>query len=336
MRIPSRRYMINPLRRVITLAATATLLLEAGHRGWSASLPMGASAIIPVWPRLDVPADERHTTLKNTAAYGRVTVGPIRWPELTVFRPTKQAAAPHGAIVICPGGGYTGEAMSLEGFRPARWFARRGFTCFVLRYRLPLRMLPKKGVAWPLVDVREAVRLVRSKAEKWHINPADIGVMGFSAGGSVAALAGVHWQPGNPSAVSPARRVSSRPDFMVLVYPVITMMRPYDLPGCTRQLLGPHAGLNLRRYYSAEQNVSAGTPPTYIAFAKSDKIVPHQNEREFYAALRRNGVPAMLDEFKHGRHAFGLGRPGTDSVLWPHRCMVWLRQHGFAPPSAGR
>ncbi len=336
MRIPSRRYMINPLRRVITLAATATLLLAAGHRGWSASLPMGASAIIPVWPRLDVPADERHTTLKNTVAYGRVTVGPIRWPELTVFRPTKQAAATHGAIVICPGGGYTGEAMSLEGFRPARWFARRGFTCFVLRYRLPLRMLPKKGVAWPLVDVREAVRLVRSKAEKWHINPADIGVMGFSAGGSVAALAGVHWQPGNPSAVSPARRVSSRPDFMVLVYPVITMMRPYDLPGCTRQLLGPHAGLNLRRYYSAEQNVSAGTPPAYIAFAKSDKIVPHQNEREFYAALRRNGVPAMLDEFKHGRHAFGLGRPGTDSVLWPHRCMVWLRQHGFAPPSAGR
>jgi len=314
----------------MTLAATATLLLAAGQRAWSASLPTGASAIIPVWPHLDVPVSERHTELKNTVAFGRVTVGPIRWPELTVFRPTKPGAAPHGAIVICPGGGYTGEAMSLEGFRPARWFARRGFTCFVLRYRLPLKKLPPHGVVWPLADVREALRLVRSQARHWRINPADIGVMGFSAGGSVAALAGVHWQPGNPSAASPTKRVSSRPDFMVLVYPVITMMRPYDLPGCTRQLLGAHADLNLRRYYSAEQNVSASTPPAYIAFAKSDKIVPHENERSFYAALRHNGVPAMLNEFKHGRHAFGLGRPGTDSVLWPEHCLKWLRKLGFA------
>jgi acetyl esterase/lipase len=155
--------------------------------------------------------------------------------------------------------------------------------------------------------------------------------MGFSAGGSVASLAGVHWLPGNPDAGNPLDRFSTRPDFLVLGYPVISMMPGITHPGSQDGLLGKAPPLDLEQYFSSELNVTPLTPPTFMFYAHDDTTVNHQNEKRFYAALKRNGIPAKLVEFKHGGHGFGLGIKGTDSTQWPKDCARWLKRMHFIP-----
>ncbi len=173
--------------------------------------PPGAAMVIPVFPHLNVPTSQQ-------------TVANYAWPTLQYF-PAPAAKANGAAVVICPGGGYTVEVMQWEGYGPAAWMNKLGVTAFVLKYRLPKGKLPRSGVPWPLQDVRRAVQIIRAHAKQWHIDPHRIGVMGFSAGGSVASLAGTHWLPGNPGAADPLNRFSTRPDFLVLGYPVISMKR---------------------------------------------------------------------------------------------------------------
>jgi acetyl esterase/lipase len=147
----------------------------------------------------------------------------------------------------------------------------------------------------------------------------------------VASLAGVHWLPGNPAAKNPLNRLSTRPDFMVLGYPVISMMPTITNRGTHNGLLGQHPPLDLEQYFSSELNVTPLTPPAFIFYAHDDRTVNHQNEKRFYAALKRNAIPAKLIEFRHGQHGFGLGRKGTDSVQWPRDCVTWLAKMKFIP-----
>ena len=297
-------------------------------------LPVTASAaqrlVVPVWPHLKVPQNQRISLSFYPVGRGRHIRGPIRWPTLRVYLPPAKKA--NGcALVICPGGAYVEEAIGLEGYRVARWFNKLGVSCFVLKYRLPDGKLPPSGVPWPLQDVRRAVQIVRANAKHWHINPQRVGVMGFSAGGSVASLAGVHWLPGNPDAANKLNRFSTRPDFLVLGYPVISMMPGITHPLSHASFLGKHAPLDADEYFSSELNVTALTPPTFMFYAHDDHAVNHQNEKRFYAALKRNGIPAKLIEFKHGGHGFGLGKKGTDSVQWPRDCAALMKARGLLP-----
>ena len=294
----------------------------------TASTMAATPRVIPVWPHLKVPVAQRNDKIVKRHSIGYVANGPILWPTLTLF-PAPEKRANGCAIVICPGGAYWIEAMSLEGYRVARWFNKVGVSCYVLKYRLPGGRIPPSGVPWPLQDVRRAVQIVRAHAKKWHINPHRVGVMGFSAGGSVASLAGVHWLPGNPDAGNPLDRFSTRPNFLVLGYPVISMMPGITHPLSHAKLLGKNAPLDVDQYFSSELNVTALTPPTFMFYAHDDHAVNHQNEKRFYAALQRNGIPAKLIEFKHGGHGFGLGLKGTDSTGWPKACAAWLKKERF-------
>ena len=303
---------------VLIIALPAMLLC----RPTTAATPL----VIPVWPRLNIPLSQRHPK-KNAIG---VLLTPVRWPELTCY----PAAADNNsgtAIIICPGGGYVSEWVPPEGVAPSKWFNRIGVNCFILRYRLPDGKLPPSGVPWPLQDVRRAIQIVRAHAKQWHINPHRVGVMGFSAGGSVASLAGVHWLPGNPDAANKLNHFSTRPDFMVLCYPVISMMPAITHPGSHNALLGLHPPLDVEQYFSSELNVTSLTPPAFICFAHDDPLVPTANSIRFYKALRRNGIPAELRMFQRGGHGFGLGRPGTGTVKWPKECERWLRKMHFLP-----
>ena len=291
-----------------------------------------APRVIPVWPGLHVTPAQRagHSFMKKHK--GRIILHPVLWPTLTLF-PAPEKTANGCGIVICAGGGYGVEAISLEGYRVARWFNKVGVSCYVLKYRLPQQGLPASGVPWPLQDVRRAVQIIRAHAKRWHIDSHRLGVMGFSAGGSLATLAGVHWRPGNPNARDPLNRFSTRPDFLVLGYPTTSMMPGIANRGTRHNLLGRHAPLDVEEYFSGELNVTPLTPPAFIFYAHDDRTVNHQNEKRFYAALRRNNVPAKLVEFKHGKHGFGLGAVGTDSTQWPEDCVRWLRKMKFIPQS---
>lgn len=287
--------------------------------------------VIPVWPDLHIPAAQRHGPFIRKKINGYIALPPILWPTLTLFfAPDRKANGT--ALVICTGGGYQAEALSLEGYRVARWFNKQGVSCYVLKYRLPQQKLPPSGVPWALQDVRRAVQIVRAHAAQWHINPHHVGVMGFSAGGSLAALAGVHWRPGNPTARDTLNRFSTRPDFLVLGYPLLSMMPKRTNKVPCRNLLGKHAPLAVREYFSCELNVTPLTPPAFIFYAHDDNTVHHQVTQQFYAALRRDGVPAKLIEFKRGKHGFGLGRKGTDTVQWPEDCIRWLRKMNLLLP----
>ncbi len=304
------------------LVAALCLLLTGSTA--TAAMPR----ILALWPHRHVAESERNGKVVYNPAIGYVARHPILRPTLTLF-PAPQNHADGCALVICPGGAYWLEAMSLEGYRVARWFNKLGVSCFVLKYRLPQGKLPPSGIPWPLQDVRRAVQIVRAHAKQWHIDPHDVGVMGFSAGGSVASLAGVHWLPGNPNAANVLDRFSTRPNFLVLGYPVISMMPGITHPGSHNNLLGLHAPPDVDHYFSSELNVTALTPPTFIFYAHDDTTVNHQNEKRFYAALKRNGIASKLIEFKHGGHGFGLGLKGTDSTGWPKDCAQWLKQMHF-------
>ncbi len=299
----------------VLLMATSTIALGAKPQ------------VIPLWPHLHLTLAQRQYKIVTNTQLGRIVLAPVLWPTLTVY----PAAKPNGcAVISCPGGGYGVMCVHWEGGRVAKWFNSIGVSCFVLRYRLPDGKLPRSGVPWPLQDIRRAIQIVRANAKKWNINPSDIGVAGFSAGGSVASLAGVHWLPGNPDAANLLNRFSTRPDFLILGYPVISMMPDIAHIGSRDNLLGKHPPTDVAEYFSSELNVTPLTPPAFICYARDDTVVSPQNEIRFYKALRNNGVPAELRVYKHGNHGFVIGpKKGVDK--WSHACRQWLLKMHFIP-----
>lgn len=285
--------------------------------------------VIPVWPHLRVPPAARTAKSKVVPELGKILLPPVRWPTLTEYLVPK-AQANGCAVISCPGGGYGVLCVHWEGTRVAKFLNSIGVSCFVLQYRLPDGKLPPSGVPWPLQDIRRAMQIVRANAKKWNINPRDIGVAGFSAGGSVASLAGVHWLPGNPEAKNPLNRFSTRPDFLILGYPVISMAPGITNVETRNNLLGAKPPRDVAEYFSSELNVTPLTPPAFICYARNDTVVSPQNEILFYKALRRNGVPAELRAYRVGEHGFVSG-PKHGVSKWSHACWKWLRRMHFIP-----
>jgi acetyl esterase/lipase len=247
-------------------------------------------------------------------------------PSLTAFRP----ARPDGsAVVIAPGGGYVREVLDGEGYETARRLNAAGVTAFVLRYRLP-------GEGWqnrsdvPLQDAQRAVRLVRARATQFAIDPARVGIAGFSAGGHVAASLATRSSAHVYTAVDQADTSDPHPAFAVLIYPVVTMGDGAH-GGSRTNLLGASPSAAQIATYSCERNVTAQTPPTFIALAADDRTVPPlQNGIAMYNALRAANVAAELHVFEEGGHGFGIARiAGKPGSAWPDLLGAWMRRHNF-------
>lgn len=245
---------------------------------------------------------------------------------ITLHRPAKPNGA---AFVICPGGGYGGLVTGAEGHGIAAWLNNHGITGVVLEYRLP-----KGNSAVPLLDAQRAIRTVRSRASEWGIDPKRVGIIGFSAGGHLASTAGTHFDAGKPEATDPVERVSSRPDFMVLIYPVITMGEKGH-SGSRMNLLGKDATPELIERFSNEKQTTRETPPAFLAHAVDDKVVPIEHSRMFYEALKMSGVPAKLLELPSGGHGLN-GYKGPNWDAWQSQSLGWLAEQKLIPAEAAQ
>jgi acetyl esterase/lipase len=247
-------------------------------------------------------------------------------PALTIFDP-QPGQANGSAVIIFPGGGYVGLAGNLEGRQFADWFAARGFRAFILTYRLTSQgyVLPV-----PLIDARRAIQTVRARAADYHINPNRIVVIGFSAGGHLAALAGTQFVAGKPDAEDPIDRVSSRPDQLVLGYPWIGAISSdtSHLSYCKTFNLMDRCEA-LRAAYSPELFVTKETPPTFIYHTFNDQTVPVEQSLRFYEALVKAGVPSEMHVFASGAHGSGLGKGDAALDQWPGLLEAWLRAQGL-------
>lgn len=247
-------------------------------------------------------------------------------PSLTYYLADK-ATANGTAVVVCPGGGYRGLAMDHEGKQVAEWLNARGASAFVLKYRLG----PRYHHPSMMNDVHRAIRIVRAQAAELGVNPARIGVWGFSAGGHLASTAATHFEEGNAASADPVERVSTRPDFAILSYPVISFTTEYVHKGSRENLLGTNPDPKPVEWLSSELQVTSRTPPTFLFHTSEDTGVPPQNSILFYLALRKAGVSAEMHIYEKGRH--GVGLAPTDPVLstWPGRLEQWMRVHGWLP-----
>jgi acetyl esterase/lipase len=245
-------------------------------------------------------------------------------PSLTVYRPE---ASNGTAVVVCPGGGYGALAIDHEGKQVAKWLNSLGVTAFVLKYRLG----PRYHHPTPLLDAQRAVRTVRAKADEWKINAGRIGLWGFSAGGHLASTAGTHFDAGIGNAPDPIDRVSSRPDFLILSYPVVAMKPPYTHAGSRNNLLGKTPDPQLVDSLCNETQVTSRTPPTFLMHTNADTAVPPENSVLFYLALRKAGVPAELHIYQQGRHGVGLAARDPALSAWPNALAAWLKVNGWLP-----
>ncbi|HMI05373.1 MAG TPA: alpha/beta hydrolase [Pedobacter sp.] len=243
-------------------------------------------------------------------------------PTLTVFIP-KNTAVNGTAVIICPGGGYHVLLTKREGSDAAMAFNKLGITAFVLKYRLPSDKTMEDKTTGPLQDVQQAVKLVRENAKKWGLNPGKIGIMGYSAGGHLASLAGTHFS--DPK-IENKESTSLRPDFMLLINPVISFTDRIGHKGSRDNYLGPGPSQDKISYFSSELQVSKETPPAFLVHSDADQVVPVANSLEFYLALKSKDVPAGLHIYAKGEHGF-LTAPSFEE--WFGRCVYWMRSMSF-------
>lgn len=247
----------------------------------------------------------------------------VKTPTLKIFVPEN----PNGtAMVICPGGGYALLAIKRSGYDVAKWLNKLGITAFVLKYRLPSDVIMEDKSIGPLQDAQEAIRYVRRRAEKWQLNPKKIGVIGFSAGGHLASTLAVRY---NDETYKSKDTISAKPDFTLLIYPVISMEDDKTHKGSRKRLLGSNPSKEAIENFSNELHLDSLTSPTFIAHASDDKAVTVKNSISYYLALKENNVPAELHVFQNGKHAFFLGREDTTSQYWTSQCSNWLLLNNY-------
>ena len=259
--------------------------------------------------------------LWDSPAPGATGSGEADVPTLTISLPDAAKATGVG-IVVCPGGGYGGLAKDHEGKQIAEWLNGEGIAAFILTYR----HAPGYGDPHPLMDAKRAIQTLRSRAPEWSVDPGRIGIIGFSAGGHLSATASTQFDAGDAKSDDPIERVSSRPDFSILLYPVITLTDPYAHAGSRKNLLGEAASEADIARMSAEKNVTADTPPAFIVHTTEDAVVPVQNALLYYDACVRAGVSAELHVFEKGRHGLGLAQTTPGMSNWPALALVWLRE----------
>jgi acetyl esterase/lipase len=286
--------------------------------------PTQSRPVIPLWP-------EGTPGAKGTDPDQDV-------PMMTLWLAPKETAT-GAAMVVCPGGGYRMLATNHEGKQVAEWLNSLGITAYVLKYRLG----PRYRHPSMLDDAARAIRTVRAGATRWGVDPHRVGIMGFSAGGHLASTSGTHFDAGKSDAADPIERESSRPDRLILIYPVISLEPPYGHAGSARNLLGENPKKELLESLCNERQVTKDTPPTFLAHTNADAGVLAENSLLFALALRRTGVPVELHLFERGPHGLGLGAgapefhvPAEPSFqAWPKLCATWLKNQGFLERKRG-
>lgn len=323
-------------RRLVKLGLAA-LWLAAWGAAWAAEPPASSAretaaeqqARIDLWPGdglapgdRALPEAQRIVERSQDPALPDRYVDRVSRPYLVVQRPTHPNGA---ALLVIPGGGYARIVLDKEGTALAPAFAEQGgLTLFVLRYRLPGEG-HADGADAPLADAQRAMRVIRAQAKRWGINPRRIGVMGFSAGGHVAASLATRHGAQLHAPLDAIDRVSARPDFQLLVYPVIDMAGPAAHAGSRRQLLGQAPDAARAMAYSPQHHVDARTPPAFLVHAQDDDVVPVDNSLLFYDALRAARVPAEMHVFPRGGHGFGVrGVGGLTTAAWPALARAWI------------
>ena len=278
---------------------------------------------LPLWPN-GIP-NSRESAEKEISEKGEIHwIKNVQNPDITVFLPTRQHATGQ-AVVICPGGGYSGLAYDWEGTDIAKWLNSKGIAAMVLKYRLPNSASVEVSYKAPLQDVQRAMKLVRANAEKWNIDQNKVGVMGFSAGGHLAATLGTQFDHEDVFQKDAIDSLSARPDFMVLVYPVITMKSEYTHQGSRNSLLGENPSGEFVKKFSNELQVKTNTPPTFIIHATDDDAVPVENALLFYKALKEKNIYSEMHIYPEGGHGFSLGLGKGYLQTWPDRLYDWLK-----------
>lgn len=280
--------------------------------------------VVKLWPE-KIPGaivNPAITEQKIVADDGSYRIQHVTEPTLTLYFPTREKNT-GAAVIICPGGGYARLAMSHEGIEIAQWLSANGILGILLKYRLPDDAIMENKTIGPLQDIQQSVRLVRRQARLWQIDPQKIGVIGFSAGGHLAATLSTHFD----KKVYDADTTSARPNFAILIYPVISMRQQITHIGSRRNLLGDSPDSALVEFFSNELQVTAETPATFLVHAGDDKSVPAKNSIDYFVALNQHAVPAELHIYEQGGHGFGLGRE-TTAADWPSACLRWLKFSG--------
>ncbi|HOB85110.1 MAG TPA: alpha/beta hydrolase [Bacteroidales bacterium] len=246
-------------------------------------------------------------------------------PSLTVFLPPKEKAT-GTAVLICPGGGYGALAFNHEGNDIAKWLNDNGIAGIILKYRLPSDLIMKDKSIGPLQDAQEAMRTIRRNAASWNINPSKIGVIGFSAGGHLASTLSTHF---DDMVYEVKDNTSARPDFSILMYPVITMDASFTHMGSRKNLIGDNPSEEAVRHFSNELQINEKTPPAFLVHSADDKAVPIKNSITYYEALSKLSIPSELHIFQKGGHGYGLAIGKDTQSSWPGLCMKWLKASGF-------
>jgi acetyl esterase/lipase len=267
-----------------------------------------------------VPNKEKWDTARN----GIVRVSAVTQPALFVYLPPKETAT-GAAVVICPGGGYGILAITHEGFDVAKRFNEMGVAAFVLKYRLPSDETMINKEIGPVQDAQRAIQLVRERAAEWGVDKKRVGIIGFSAGGHLAATAGTHYRQ---HFIEAKKKVNLRPDFMILVYPVISFADSITHMGSRNRLLGENPLPEKKQEYSNELHINKKTPPTYLVHAEDDNGVKVQNTLLFGSALQKNKVPFDFYLYEKGGHGFGMNN-STSEVKWMNLVQDWLGKNGW-------
>jgi len=287
---------------------------------------LNAQEIVKLYPGVIPGSKPAPADFKETAPVGDdgiIRISKVSEPTLTVFLPSKEKAT-GAAVIICPGGGYGILAINHEGYNVAKRFNDIGVAAFVLKYRLPNDAIMVDKSFGPLMDAEQAIYLVRGQAKKWNVDPAKIGIMGFSAGGHLASTLTVHY---NDVKIENKEKLSLRPDFSILIYPVISFIEsPHT--GSANNLAGANATQAQKEYFSNEKHVTPQTPPTFLVHANDDNGVPVQNSIIFNQALVANKVKAEMHLYQGGGHGFGLNNK-TTSDDWFERLTNWMKSNKF-------
>lgn len=304
-------------RRILLSAALAVYMLGCVH---------AQSFRMELYPEGDIPnyIDTGEKEVWDTTDIVRISK--VQVPDISVFLPSKTSMT-GDAVIICPGGGYWILAYDKEGEDIAKFWNSKGVAAIVLKYRLPTSRAQIDPHKSPLMDAQRAMRLVRFHAEEWGIDPDRIGIQGFSAGGHLASSLSTHYDRGNPDAVDPVEHVSCRPDFSILVYPVISFTGEFQHSGSRKALVGEDA--ELMEYFSNEKQVTEDTPPAILIHSTDDKGVPVENSIRYYQALVAHGVPAEMHIYPYGGHGYGLAVGEGHLEGWTERVWEWLRSTDY-------
>ena len=281
--------------------------------------------IMPLWEKIPDEIKAADYKEKENIKDGVIlSASLVSVPTVSIFLP-KETKPNQTAVIIFPGGGYSHLSMDKEGTKAANWINSLGLVAFVVKYRLPNDLIMKNKAIAPLQDAQEAVRFVRRNAAKWNIDVTKIGTLGFSAGGHLASTLAVHYDDKVYESYS---QISARPDFSLLIYPVISMENQITHKGSQTSLLGNNPSQELIDSFSNEKKVTTQTPPAFLVHATDDTAVLPENSVNYYLALKKNGIAAELHLYENGGHGFGLGVKNT-SKFWTKDCENWLKEHNY-------